>query len=343
MLAPILNRIALRENLSRAEAQDAMGIIMEGKATEAQIGAFLLGLRMKGETVDEVAGCAAAMRLRAAMVRSDSPHLIDTCGTGGDGANTFNISTAAGFVAAAGGAVVAKHGNRAVSSKCGSADVMEALGVRFGLAQADLERCLDEVGIAFLFAPHHHAAMKHAAGPRREVGVRSVFNILGPLSNPAGARRQLIGIYAPEMPPFMAEVLRELGSVRALVVHSRDGLDELSISAPTFVADLNDGAVTTYEVAPEQAGVVPGPIAALAGGSARENAALIRGIFAGKVTGPPKEIVILNAGGSLLAAGVVEDLREGVAAARKAVDSGAALDRLDRLVALTVQLAPPAA
>jgi len=340
MLAPYLRKIAERESLTRAEAEEAMGLVMEGKATEAQIGAFMLGLRLKGETVDEVAGCATAMRKRADAVRSDSPHLIDTCGTGGDGANTFNISTAAAFVAAACGAVVAKHGNRAVSSKCGSADVMEALGVTLGLDIEALETCLDEIGIAFLFAPRHHAAMKHAAAARREVGVRSVFNLLGPLVNPAGAKRQLIGIYAAHMPPFMAEVLKELGSVRALVVHSRDGLDELSIAAPTFVAELRDGAVTTYEVTPEEAGVTPGPLTSLAGGTAPENAARIRGILDGSIDGPAKEIVILNAGGSLLAAGLAGDLRDGAARARAAVDSGAALDRLDRLIRRTAELAP---
>lgn len=338
MLKPFLRRLAQGLDLSRAESEKAMSLIMDGDATPAQIGAFVFGLRLKGETIDEVAGCAAAMRARAVQVEAPAGPVLDTCGTGGDGASTFNISTAAAFVAAAAGATVAKHGNRAVSSACGSADVMEALGVVLSIGPAGVARCLREVGIGFLFAPNHHAAMRHAAGPRKEIGIRTVFNILGPLSNPAGARRQLLGVYAPEMVPLMAHVLAGLGSERALVVHGREGLDELSIAGPTLVAELADGQVTTREVTPEETGLRRHPGASLAGGGAAENAGLIRGIFEGRVTGAPRDVVLLNAGGALLASGQAVDLADGVNRARRALDDGSAAETLQRLAVLTTEL-----
>ncbi|MDZ4803319.1 MAG: anthranilate phosphoribosyltransferase [Candidatus Eisenbacteria bacterium] len=332
MLKPFLRQIVNRQHLSRAEAEEAMSLIMEGAATPAQIAAFVVGLRLKGETVDEVAGCALAMRARASRLDTGNRDVLDTCGTGGDGANTFNISTAAAFVAAAGGALVAKHGNRAVSSQCGSADVMEALGITLSLDPGGLAHCLERAGIAFLFAPNHHAAMRHAAGPRREIAVRTVFNILGPLSNPAEARRQLLGVYAPELVPLMADVLRELGTQRAWVVHGHDGLDEVSISGPTRVAELNDGVVTTFDVTPESAGLTRHPIEAIAGRTAGENAALLLHIFEGRERGAPRDVVLLNAGAALVAAGLAGTLAEGARQAAEAVDSGAALERVQRLV-----------
>jgi anthranilate phosphoribosyltransferase len=332
MLKPYIRQIAARQDLSRAEAEAAMSLIMDGEATPAQIAAFVFGLRMKGETVDEVAGCAAAMRARATRLDTGGERVLDTCGTGGDGVNTFNISTAAAFVAAGGGALVAKHGNRAVSSQCGSADVMEALGVSLSPGLDSLERSLKEAGIAFLFAPNHHAAMRHAAVPRREIGVRTVFNILGPLSNPAGARRQLLGVYAPELVPLMARVLAELGSERALVVHGHDGVDEVSISGPTLVAELDGGTVRTFEVTPEELGLPRHPVSALVGGTAAENAALLRELLSGGRTGAVRDVVVLNGGAALFAAGVADSLADGVQRAAESIDSGAARERLERLV-----------
>jgi anthranilate phosphoribosyltransferase len=342
VLKPFLRKIVNRQSLDRAEAEEAMSLIMEGAATQAQIAAFVVGLRLKGETVDEVAGCAAAMRARAARVDTGGREVLDTCGTGGDGANTFNISTAAAFVAAAGGAVVAKHGNRAVSSQCGSADVMEALGVTLALEPGGVDRCLADVGIAFLFAPNHHAAMRHAAGPRREIGVRTVFNILGPLSNPAGARHQLLGVYAPELVPLMADVLKELGSRRAWVVHGHDGLDELSISGPTRVAELHDGTVRTFEVTPESAGLSRHPVEAIAGGTAAANAALIAAVYDGTERGAARDVVVLNAGAALVAAGLAGTLADGAKRAAEAIDSGAARERVARMVTVTRERAAPA-
>jgi anthranilate phosphoribosyltransferase len=334
MLKPYIRQIAARQDLSRAEAEAAMSLIMDGEATPAQIAAFVFGLRMKGETVDEVAGCAAAMRARATRLDTGGENVLDTCGTGGDGVNTFNISTAAAFVAAGGGALVAKHGNRAVSSQCGSADVMEALGVSLSPGLDGLERSLKEAGIAFLFAPNHHAAMRYAAVPRREIGVRTVFNILGPLSNPAGARRQLLGVYAPELVPLMARVLAELGSERALVVHGHDGVDEVSISGPTLVAELDGGTVRTFEVTPEELGLPRHPVSALVGGTAAENAALLRELLSGGRTGAVRDVVVLNGGAALFAAGVADSLADGVQRAAESIDSGAARERLERLVAV---------
>lgn len=338
MIRPFLKTLSQGRSLRREEAEAAMGLIMDGEATPAQIGAFAMGLRLKGESVAEIAGCAAVMRARAAGVRCAAERLIDTCGTGGDGASTFNISTAAAFVAAAGGAVVAKHGNRAVSSACGSADVMEALGVRLDIGVAGVERCLAEVGFGFLFAPHHHAALRHAAAPRREIGVRTIFNILGPLSNPAGARRQLLGVFDASLVPVMAEVLAALGSESALVVHGRDGLDEITVTGPTLVAELRGGDVQVSEWTPEMVGVPRGAAAELVGGDAAANAALLESLFRGTLRGAPRDIVRLNAGAALLAAGLVDSWGAGVDRATGLIDSGAALDRLEQLRRLTNRL-----
>jgi anthranilate phosphoribosyltransferase len=314
-----------------------MDEIMSGDATSAQIAALATALRMKGETVDEITGFAKAMRAHATVVHPKAENYIDTCGTGGDGMSTFNISTTTAFVVAGAGVPIAKHGNRAVSSKAGSADVLEALGVRIDLSPEDMARCIDEVGVGFLFAQSLHASMRHAGGARREIAIRTVFNILGPLTNPAGAKRQLLGVYDASLAPIMAEVAGRLGAERVMVVHGHPGMDEVSASGPTTVAEYRDGAVTTYEVTPEQAGLPRGTVYALAGGDAARNADILRGILAGE-HGARRDVILINAGMALLAAGAVEDLAKGVAKARLSIDYGEALKRLDELVALTQRL-----
>jgi anthranilate phosphoribosyltransferase len=319
-----------RRDLGRAEARELVLAIMDGQLTPAQVGAVLVALRMKGETVEEVVGAALAMRARATPVSTRRRPVIDTCGTGGDGSRSFNISTAAAFVVAAADVCVAKHGNRAVSSSCGSADVLEALGVRIDLGPAEVERCLEEAGIAFLFAPRYHPAMKHAAGPRREIGARTIFNLLGPLANPVGANRQLLGAYSVEAARLLAEALVQLGSERALVVHGHGGLDELALTGPSQVFEIRDGRLSAYELTPEEAGLKRRPTPRVEGGDAAENARLLGAVLAGE-EGDPLDAVILNAGAALLVAGRVKRLEEGVAEARKLVRSGAASERLDRL------------
>jgi anthranilate phosphoribosyltransferase len=318
-------------HLTRAQAAAAMDSMLEGAAPISQMAALLVALRMKGETPDEIAGAAQAMRGKAAKVDVSPERLIDTCGTGGDGAHTFNISTASAFVAAAGGARVAKHGNRAVSSKCGSADVLAALGVEVELQPAAVAGCIEECGIGFLFAPRHHAAMRHVAPVRKELGLRTLFNLLGPLANPAGARRQLLGVYSPQLVPVLARTLAELGCDRAFVVHGHGGLDEISTSGPTVVAEVRDGTVREFELAPHDAGLPMAPLGELRGGDASENAAMLRNVLRGEM-GARRIAVLLNAGAALAAAGVAETIPEGVKAAEKAIDSGAALDKLERLV-----------
>jgi anthranilate phosphoribosyltransferase len=317
-------------SLGRDGARAAMGQIMDGQATPAQIAGFLVALRCKGETVAEITGCAEVMRQRATPIMTRRTDLVDTCGTGGDGAGTFNISTTAAFVVAGAGLCVAKHGNRAMSSRCGSADVLQALGVNTEASPETVGQCLDEVGIGFLFAPLLHGAMKHAAGPRRELGVRTVFNLLGPLTNPAGARRQLIGTYAAALTPVLAGVLAELGADRACVVHGSDGLDEITITGPSQISCLRDGAVDTVMVDPGMFGMDSAPAAALLGGSPAENAQLLTSVLAGE-GGPRRDIVLLNAGAAIFAGGLADDLGQGVEQARAAVDSGAALRKLEHL------------
>jgi anthranilate phosphoribosyltransferase len=324
-------------DLSSEETHVAMMQVMSGDASPAQISAFLVGLRMKGETPDEIAGCARAMRAHVTPARPSRSDLVDTCGTGGDGLDTFNISTSAALVAAAAGAVIAKHGNRAVSSRCGSADVLEALGVRIDLSPEDVAACVDEVGFGFLFAQAHHPAMRHAGPIRRELGIRSVFNLLGPLTNPAGARRQVVGVYSDTLVEPIAHVLSKLGTEHSLVVHGAGGLDELTPTGENLMAEVKDGTVrtTTLDPAPLSTGPVPGSPADLrCGGDPAQNAAVILTVFDGE-RGPRRDAVILNAAAALLVGGVVDDWEAGIDLAVATIDSGKAQAKLDELVAFT--------
>jgi anthranilate phosphoribosyltransferase len=326
-------------DLSRAQARQVMEAIMAGEATPAQIGAILVALRVKGETADEIAGCAEAMRAHALPVRPRRDDLVDTAGTGGDGARTFNISTAAALVAAAAGAAVAKHGNRAVSSASGSADVLEALGFRLEQEPARIAQSIDELGFGFLFAPSHHPAMRHAAPVRKELAARTVFNVLGPLTNPAGARAQVVGVYAPELVRIIAEVLARLEARHAFVVHGAGGVDELSPAGPNLVCEVVGGRVVRREIDPADFGVPRCRPEELAGGSPADNAATVRAILAG-APGPKREAVLLNAAGAIAAGGHAVDLPEGYRLAAEAVDSGTAAARLEELIAFTHEEVP---
>jgi len=328
-------------DLSRDEARAVMNEIMGGEATPAQIGGFLVAMRLKGETADEIAGCAEAMREHVLAVRPARDDLVDTAGTGGDGTGTINISTAAALVAAAAGAGVAKHGNRAVSSASGSADVLEALGFRLELPPARIERSIDELGFGFLFAPNHHPAMRHAAPVRRELATRTVFNVLGPLTNPAGARAQVVGVYAPTLVRTIAEVLAQLGARRAFVVHGAGGIDELSPTGPNLVCEVADGEVHEREIDPLELGVPRCGPEELRGGSPEENAAAIWAVFEGE-SGGRRSAVLLNAAGAIAAAGHAADLREGLGLAKDALDSGAAATRLEELIRFSQAAEVPA-
>ena len=334
MIQQALARLLDGHDLSREEAKGVMGSIMSGEATPAQIAGFLIALRAKGETADEIAGCAEAMREHALPVRPQRGDLVDTAGTGGDGARTINISTAAALVAAAAGAGVAKHGNRAVSSACGSADVLEALGFDLDQSTERVARSIDELGFGFLFAPTHHPAMRHAAPVRSELAARTVFNVLGPLTNPAGARAQVVGVYAPELVRTIAEVLAQLGATHAFVVHGAGGIDELSPAGPNFVCEVVNGDVRARNIDPLEFGLPRCDPSDLRGGSPAENAAAIRAVLAGE-NGGRRSAILLNAAGAIAAGGHAEDLREGLELAREAVDSGAAAARLDELIAFT--------
>jgi anthranilate phosphoribosyltransferase len=335
MIQQALQQLLDGRDLSREDARAVMDGIMRGEATPAQIGGFLIALRVKGETADEIAGCAEAMREHVLPVRPQRDDLVDTAGTGGDGARTINISTAAALVAAAAGAAVAKHGNRAVSSASGSADVLEALGFRLELEPERIARSIDELGFGFLFAPTHHPAMRHAAPVRRELATRTVFNVLGPLTNPAGARAQVVGVYSPDLVRTIAEVLARLGAHRAFVVHGAGGIDELSPAGPNLVCEVVDGGVRERRIDPEaDLGLPRCSPDELRGGSPGENAAAIRDVFGG-ADGGRRSAILLNAAGAVAAAGHAADLREGLELAREAVDSGAAADRLDQLIAFT--------
>jgi anthranilate phosphoribosyltransferase len=320
--------------LSREQAREAMDEIMRGEATQAQIGGFLVALRLKGETADEIAGCAEAMRDHVLPVRPKRDDLVDTAGTGGDGASTINISTAAAIVAAAAGAGVAKHGNRAVSSASGSADVLEALGFQLEQKPERIAQSIDDLGFGFMFAPAHHPAMRHAAPVRRELAARTVFNVLGPLTNPAGARAQVIGVYSPSLVRTLAEVLAQLGARRAFVVHGAHGIDELSPTGPNDVCEVVDGEVRERVIDPIDLGIPRCDPAELRGGSPAENADAIREVFAG-ADGGRRDAILLNAAGAIAASGHAEDLRAGLEQARLAVDSGAAAERLDQLARFT--------
>ena len=324
------------EDLTRAEAEEVMEEIMSGWATPAQIGGFLIALRLKGETPDEIAGFAGVMRHNAVSVRPRRRPLVDTCGTGGDGTGTFNISTTAAFVVAGAGLAVAKHGNRSVSSRSGSADVLEALGVNLELPPARVAACIDAVGIGFLCAPLLQPAMRHAIGPRREMGVRTVFNLLGPLTNPAGAQVQVVGVYKPRLTEMAARALGALGCEAAFVVHGADGLDELSTTGPNRVSALEHGEVRTFTLDPADLGLPRSDLADLTGGDAAKNAEILRAILAG-TPGPKRDIVLLNAAAALVAGGAAADMREGIALAARSIDSGAALARLDALIEFTNQ------
>lgn len=326
----IANVVELRD-LSAGDMEAVMRSIMTGQATPAQIGGFLVGLRMKGETVDEIAAAAKVMRELATRVDVGGRHLVDTCGTGGDGASTFNISTASAIVTAAAGGRVAKHGNRSVSSRSGSADVLEAAGVKLDLTPAQVATCIDQVGVGFLFAPQHHSAMKHAIGPRKEMRVRTLFNLLGPLTNPAGAPNQVLGVFSLEWVEPLAQVLKQLGSEHVLVVHAEDGLDEISIAAPTRIAELNKGDISVYTVTPEDFGLQRADLSAIAVENAAQSLAMIEAVFAGQ-PGPARDIVRLNAGAAIYAAGLAPSLADGVALAADVISSGKARQTYQSLI-----------
>ena len=338
MIAQAIKRIVDGQHLDRQEMAAIFGDIMDGKASDVQKSAFLIALRMKGETADEITGAAMAMRARVTPLQVDRESLVDTCGTGGDGRGTFNISTVAAIVAAGAGANVAKHGNRAVSSSCGSADLLTALGVHIDLDAARMSEVLRRTGISFLFAPKLHPAMGAVAGVRRELGVRTIFNVLGPLTNPAFAKRQVLGVYADHLVDVVARALLALGAEHALVVHSRDGLDEISVSAPTHVCELRDGEIRAYDITPNDLGIDIHPIEALAGGDANENARIARSILDGE-EGARRDVVAANAGAALYVSGAARTLRDGVEMARAAMASGAARAKLDELIAATKELA----
>ncbi|MBL3590605.1 MAG: anthranilate phosphoribosyltransferase [gamma proteobacterium endosymbiont of Lamellibrachia anaximandri] len=330
-----INKVLARQDLDSDEMTGVMRTIMTGGATPAQIGGFLIGLRMKGETVTEIAAAASVMRELASGVSvGDLPNTVDIVGTGGDSSGTFNVSTASMFVAAAAGCHVAKHGNRSVSSKSGSADALEAAGIRLDLTPEQVEQCVREVGVGFMFAPGHHSAMKHAIGPRKEMGVRTVFNVLGPLTNPAGVPNQLLGVFSEELLQPLAEVLQKLGSHHVMVVHSRDGLDEISIGDATDVAELKEGQIRRYTIQPEEFGISRTAISEITVEDAAQSLDVIRGVLEDR-PGPARDIVQLNAGAAIYTAGLADTLMDGINRADQAIASGEARSRLDKLVILT--------
>jgi anthranilate phosphoribosyltransferase len=327
-----LRSVTEGRDLGRDEMMAVMRLIMTGEATPSQIGGFLVGLRMKGETVEEIAAASEVMRELATKVEVTGPHLVDTCGTGGDAASTFNISTASAFVVAAAGGKVAKHGNRSISSKSGSADVLEAAGVNLDLTPEQVASCVEEIGVGFMFAPKHHAAMKYAIGPRREMGVRTLFNVLGPLTNPAGAPNQVVGVFSDAWVEPLARVLKRLGSEHVLVVHAEDGMDEISIGAATHVAELKDGELRDYFVTPEEFGFERTDVSKLAVDSPKQSLAMMHSVLANK-PGPARDIVALNAGAAIYAAGLSETLETGTKYALDVIADGSARAKLDALVA----------
>jgi len=335
MIKEALTDLALGKDLERGTMVSVMDLIMEGEASPAQIGGFLMGLRIKGETVEEITGAAMVMREKARKIKSPGP-CIDTCGTGGDHSLTFNISTASAFVAAGADVMVAKHGNRAASSACGSADVLAALGVNIEVGPPVVEACLLEANIGFLFAPALHGAMRHAIGPRREMGMRTIFNVLGPLTNPAGATRQLLGVFDPSLTEVMATVLKNLGSEAAMVVHGSDGLDEITVTGPTQVSELKDGKISTYKISPDEVGLKSHKKEDLIGGSPKDNAMILRQVLENR-EGPPRDAVAINAGAAIYVAGKAADLSEGVRVALESISSGRALESLEKLVRISNQ------
>ncbi|RPJ16396.1 MAG: anthranilate phosphoribosyltransferase [Desulfobacteraceae bacterium] len=329
-----LKKIIERKNLSETEMAQMITDIFSGEITDSQVGAFMAALATKGETFEELAGAASAMRKKAHRIQTSAKTVVDTCGTGGDGAKTFNISTTAAFVVAGCGVTVAKHGNRSVSSACGSADLLEALGVRLDTAPEIVEEAVREIGIGFLFAPLYHGAMKYAAKARKEIGIRSIFNMLGPLTNPASANCQLLGVYSPELTEMFAHALRVLGAKRAFVVHGHDGLDEISVCAPTRISELNDGLIRTYDVNPEHFFGETAKAEDLAGGDPGTNAGITKSILNGE-KGPKRNIILINASAALVAAGKASDLKEGISLAENSIDSGAATTKLYSLIRFT--------
>jgi len=330
MIREVISKLVEGKDLTERETEMVMEEIMSGEATQAQIGAFLTALRMKGETVEEITGAARIMREKSTRIRVNDPHVVDTCGTGGDRSHTFNISTAAAFVVAGAGVTVAKHGNRSVSSKCGSADVLNALGINIDVPPEKTEQCLNEIGIGFLFAPLYHPAMKYAIGPRREIGIRTIFNILGPLTNPAGASCQVIGVYSPHLTEKLARVLINLGATHCMVVHGSDGLDEITITGETIVSEGIRGEVKTYRIRPGDFGMLTGTIEDIRGGDPEENARIILNILQGE-EGHRRDIVVLNAAAGIYVAGKARDFDTAILMARESIDSGNALRKLEAL------------
>ncbi|MEE9120839.1 MAG: anthranilate phosphoribosyltransferase [Syntrophobacteria bacterium] len=348
MIKTAIQKVVDGQDLSEEEMEAAMDVIMSGQATPAQIGSFITALRLKGETIEEITGAARVMREKATKIavdkslvsidrddiNLDKETIVDTCGTGGDGTNTFNVSTTTAFVVAGCGLRVAKHGNRSVSSQCGSADVIESLGVKLDVSPKVVEECLNQVGMGFLFAPALHGAMKYAIGPRKEIGIRSIFNILGPLTNPAGANVQVLGVYDKYLTPILAEVLNRLGSRSAFVVYGEDSLDEVSITGRTFVSELKNGQVSNYSIEPEDFGLSRASISEIKGGDAETNRQIVLDVLQGE-PGAPRDIVLLNAAAALVAAGMAGDFHEGIKQAAEAIDSGQAMKKLDALIEIT--------
>ncbi len=353
MIKEFISKVVGGEDLTEAEMETAMEEIMTATATPAQIGAFITALRLKGETVDEITGAARIMRAKATKINVrnhlvnidrdeiniEDETILDIVGTGGDGTRTFNVSTTTAFVAAGGGIKVAKHGNRAVSSLCGSADVLENLGVKLDVTSTDVEKCINEIGIGFLYAPLFHGAMKHAAGPRREIGIRSIFNLLGPVTNPAGASVQVLGVYEQSLTEKIALVLKRLGTKEAFVVCGEGTFDEISICGPTRVSHLKDNSVRTFQMTPEEYGFKRAAVEEIVGGDAKKNANIVRNILDGE-KGPKRDMVLLNASAAFVAAGLCDNFEEGIKFAKDSIDSGKALEKLDKLVDLTQQCRP---
>jgi anthranilate phosphoribosyltransferase len=329
-----IKAVTEKRDLTVDEMNATMRLIMTGEATPAQVGGFLVGLRMKGETIDEIVAAATVMRELASKVDVDTNHLVDTCGTGGDSSGSFNISTASAIVVAAAGGKVAKHGNRSITSKSGSADVLETAGVNLELSPEAVASCVNEIGVGFMFAPMHHSAMKHAIGPRREMAVRTIFNVLGPLTNPAGAPNQVMGVFSKELVEPIAHVLQRLGSEHVLVVHAEDGMDEISIATPTFVAELNNGEVSTYTIQPEDFGMTRASLEEIRATDSVHSLEIIRAVF-DNTDGPAKDIVSLNAGAAIYAAGLTDSLADGVSMAQQVIASGSVSEKLDQLISTT--------
>jgi len=329
-----IKAVTEKRDLSAEEMNATMRLIMTGEATPAQVGGFLIGLRMKGETIDEIAAAAGVMRELASKVEVDKNHLVDTCGTGGDASGSFNISTASAIVVAAAGGKVAKHGNRSISSKSGSADVLETAGVNLEISPKQVAECVNEIGVGFMFAPLHHSAMKHAIGPRREMAVRTIFNVLGPLTNPASAPNQVLGVFSKDLVEPLAQVLKQLGSEHVLVVHAEDGLDEISIASPTFVAELNNGEVKTYTIQPEDFGMSRANLEQIRATDSAHSLEIIKNVF-NNTDGPAKDIVCLNAGAAIYAAGLTTSLADGVNKAQDVIASGSVNEKLQQLITKT--------